>query len=346
MDATWILQKNKSRASTKRNGGSVLTARFVMRDDEIFERRRIWLSKVLQILTSGSVACDNQRLHGTAMFKLHKKSDILCLTFRGREASHHSLDPISHLASSWKETFCKPAMISPCDECLRQHSGTCANALHANVLDVARKEKHHCIQESGDVQIWCEDLWHLPAHLSDMSTSHCYSRVCSGWFHLQACKVECWQERLADLRPAVLQKHLQLVGTCSQCSSQLCPDRTLRSQASRRFCIISPGLTRISCTASAWKNGTVMMSGNAYCTYCTVAFLTYEAMNGFFSPSLSLVLWAFPCAFIGLNEARLPRLLQGLPHAFEKHATGCGSMLRTNCCVRTLVHLLRCDVGG
>lgn len=48
-------------------------------------------------------------------------------------------------------------------------------------------------------------------------------------------------------------------------------------------------------------------------------------MNGFFSPSLSLVLWAFPYAFIGLNEARLPRLLQGLPHAFEKHATGCGS---------------------
>ena len=47
---------------------------------------------------------------------------------------------------------------------------------------------------------------------------------------------------------------------------------------------------------------------------------------------------SFPYAFIGLNEARLPRLLQGLPHAFEKHATGCGSMLRTNCCVRTLVH--------
>lgn len=90
------------------------------------------------------------------------------------------------------------------------------------------------------------------------------------------------------------------------------------------------------------------MSGNPY---CTVAFLTYEAMtmNGFFSPSLSVVLRAFPHAFIGLNEARLPRLLRGLPRAFEKHATGCGWMLRTNCCVRNLVHqglLLRCDVGG
>ena len=158
MDATWILQKNKSRHQPRewRKCPDCSMMRLLKEGFDWARSSKSWLLEALLVTINDYTAC----------LKCTTKTDILCLTFRGRKASHHSLDPMSHLASSWKETFCKPAIISPCDECLRQHNGTCTNALHANVLDVARKEKHHCIQESGDVQIWCEDLWHLPAHLS------------------------------------------------------------------------------------------------------------------------------------------------------------------------------------
>ncbi len=134
------------------------------------------------------------------------------------------------------------------------------------------------MQESGDVQIWFEDLWHLPAHLSWHEHISLLFTVRSGWFHLQACKVNGGRKGLL----------IYILQYCKNTCNLLAPAPSVHrnSVLTRKFEIklqvdfASFCLVWCVFLVQHWKNGTVMMSGNPY---CIVASLSYAAMNVFFS---------------------------------------------------------------
>ena len=132
LDATWILQKNKSRHQPREwrkcPDSSICDEKW--RECQHFKDAcwffdlqlyhtvshthiHIYIHAWLLIVTSN--ASRSRDLEDLAE---SNHSFGVCLTFRARKASHHSLDSIQSVILLQK-TFCKSAMLSTCNECLR-----------------------------------------------------------------------------------------------------------------------------------------------------------------------------------------------------------------------------------